>query len=192
MLTTAVNITIILILLLFLYIGYSAGIIKSFFAVSAGFFSALLAERYPYQEGINYYFVFVATAVIIFITGIIVLKIVKFLYLSLFDKIAGAFLGALLGFIISVNFVIPTIDRTVGIISDIRVKAEYVSDVSSKALPMFGKYVPKFLYGINLKNVSKDIKEGMATVKNFGKISKELENKMQDISKDISKEKTKI
>ncbi len=192
MLTTATNITVVLILLMFLYIGYSAGIIKSFFAAAAGFFSLLLAENYPNQEGINYYFVFVATAVIIFIAGIIILKIVKFLYLSLFDKAAGACLGLFLGFIVAVNFVIPTADKLAGMVSDIGVKTEYVSNISSKIFPMFGSYIPKCLHGINLKNYSKDIKDGMDNIKRFGGVSEELNDRIKNISKDISKEKIKI
>ena len=94
----AINIIIVLLLLFFLYVGYRTGLIKSLFAVSAGFFALVLAENYPHQEGINYYFVFIATVVIIVILGMIILKIIKFLYLSLVDKTAGACFGLFAGF----------------------------------------------------------------------------------------------
>ena len=110
MLSLAIDGSIILLLLFLLYIGYYAGIIKSFFAVVSGFFAIILAENYPYQVGINYYFVFVAVALIIFLVGIFIFKIVKFLYLSIFDKLAGACLGFFLWLILSVNVIIPSLD----------------------------------------------------------------------------------
>lgn len=188
MLTTATTLLVILILLFFLFAGFYAGIIKSIFAVSAGFFAIVLAESYPNQEGINYWFVFIVTAVVVFIIGIIVFKVVKFLYLSLFDKISGACLGFLLGFLLSANFVIPTINKTVSLVSNFRAKLEYMTNASSKILPMFGKYVPGVLYSENLKNLSNRFNEGLNEIKNINKISEEVKEKMKELDT-FSKEK---
>lgn len=184
MLTTIANITVILVLLLFLYIGYSTGIIKSFFAATAGFVSVCLAESYPYQEGINYYFVFIATAVIIFIIGIIVFKIAKFLYLSLFDKIVGACLGIFIGFGVSANFIIPTVDKIAEIVSDFRVQTDKVSKISSKVMPMFGNYVPNVLARADLSDLKDEFKIGLENIKTFGRINSNLENQIQNITKE--------
>ncbi|MFA6913849.1 MAG: hypothetical protein WCQ83_01455, partial [Endomicrobiia bacterium] len=86
MLGIGIDIIVIVLLFILLYIGFSVGIIKSCFAVSAGFFSILLAESYPYQIGINYYLIFIAAAIGIFLVGLLIFKIFKFLYLSIFDK----------------------------------------------------------------------------------------------------------
>lgn len=127
-----------------MYIGFYAGIIKSFFAVAAGFFAIILAENYPYQFGINYYFVFAAVALIIFLIGLFVFSIVKFFYLSIFDKLAGACLGLFIWFVLSANVVIPTFNTSV---EKIETKTtSYISNLSKELLPSFGKYVPTFVF----------------------------------------------
>ena len=132
-----------------MYIGFYAGIIKSFFALAAGFFAIILAEIYPYQFGINYYFVFAAVALIIFLIGLFVFSIVKFFYLSIFDKLAGACLGAFIWFVLSANVVIPTFNTSV---EKIETKTtSYISNLSKELLPSFGKYVPTFVFGKKTK-----------------------------------------
>lgn len=156
MLTLITDIIIILLLLFLLYIGYYAGIIKSFFAVTAGFFAIILAENYPYQIGINYYLVFAVTAFFIVLIGLLIFKIVKFLYLSIFDKIAGACLGFFVWFIISANFVIPVLNKSADTAETVTTKtSSYLSDFSSKTFPVFGQYIPKFIFDKKLKH-SKD------------------------------------
>ena len=154
MLSLAIDISIILLLLFLLYIGYYAGIIKSFFAVVSGFFAIILAENYPYQVGINYYFVFVAVALIIFLVGIFIFKIVKFLYLSIFDKLAGACLGFFLWLILSVNVIIPSLDVYANQIqSKIEKTTSIISKLSKITLPIFGKYIPSFIDNKKIKNI---------------------------------------
>ena len=144
MLNIAINICLFILLAVLLYIGYYAGIIKSFFAVAAGFFAIILAENYPYQFGINYYFVFAAVALIIFLIGLFVFGIVKFFYLSIFDKLAGACLGIFIWFVLSANVVIPTFNTSV---EKIETKTtNYISNLSKELLPSFGKYVPTFVF----------------------------------------------
>ena len=150
MLNFIINIILIVLLVFLLYIGYYAGIIKSFFAVTAGFLGIVLAENYPYQFGINYYFVFVAAALIIFLIGIFIFKIVKFLYLSMFDKLAGACLGFFIWFVLSANFVIPTFNISVEKIED--KTTSYISNLSKEYLPIFGKYVPNIVFDKKLEH----------------------------------------
>jgi uncharacterized membrane protein required for colicin V production len=142
MLNILINIILFVLLAVLLYIGFYAGIIKSFFAVAAGFFAIVLAENYPYQFGINYYFIFAAVAIIIFLIGLFIFGIVKFFYLSIFDKLAGACLGFFIWFVLSANVVIPAFNTSAN-------KAEtatttYISNLSKEVLPIFGKYVPNF------------------------------------------------
>ncbi|MBQ1609404.1 MAG: hypothetical protein II417_02470 [Elusimicrobia bacterium] len=144
MLNILINIILFVLLAVLLYIGFYAGIIKSFFAVAAGFFAIVLAENYPYQFGINYYFIFAAVAIIIFLIGLFIFGIVKFFYLSIFDKLAGACLGFFIWFVLSANVVIPAFNTSAN-------KAEtatttYISNLSKEVLPIFGKYVPNFKF----------------------------------------------
>lgn len=144
MLNILINIILFVLLAVLLYIGFYAGIIKSFFAVAAGFFAIVLAENYPYQFGINYYFIFAAVAIIIFLIGLFIFGIVKFFYLSIFDKLAGACLGFFIWFVLSANVVIPAFNSSAN-------KAEtatttYISNLSKEVLPIFGKYVPNFKF----------------------------------------------
>ena len=148
MLNILINIILFVLLAVLLYIGFYAGIIKSFFAVAAGFFAIVLAENYPYQFGINYYFIFAAVAIIIFLIGLFIFGIVKFFYLSIFDKLAGACLGFFIWFVLSANVVIPAFNTSAN-------KAEtatttYISNLSKEVLPIFGKYVPNFKFDKNI------------------------------------------
>lgn len=147
MLSVLINVILFVLLAFLLYIGFYAGIIKSFFAVAAGFFAIILAENYPYQLGINYYFVFAAVALIIFLIGLFIFKVVKFFYLSIFDKLAGACLGLFLWFVLSANVVIPMFNNSV---DKIETKTtSYISNLSEQTLPVFGKYVPNFKFDKN-------------------------------------------
>lgn len=150
MLNIIINIIIFLLLAFLLYIGYYAGIIKSFFAVSAGFLAVVLAEQYPYQIGINYYFVFAAVALIVFLIGLFIFRVVKFFYLSIFDKFAGACLGFFIWFVLSANFVIPIFNNSVEKFED--KTTSYISSLSKETLPVFDKYIPNFVLDKKLKN----------------------------------------
>jgi uncharacterized membrane protein required for colicin V production len=149
MLNILINVTIFLLLVILLYIGFYAGIIKSFFAVAAGFCAIVLAENYPYQFGINYYFIFFAAAFIVYLTGLFIFKVAKFLYLSIFDKLAGACLSVFIWFILTANVVIPAFN---GYVNPTETKTtSYISNLSEQILPIFGKYIP------NLKIEKKDL-----------------------------------
>ena len=144
MLNILINVTIFLLLAILLYISFSAGIIKSFFAVAAGFFAIVLAENYPYQSGINYYFIFAAVAIIIFLIGLFIFGVVKFFYLSIFDKLAGACLGIFIWLVLSANVVIPAFNNSENKVET--ATTTYISNLSKEVLPIFGKYVPDFKF----------------------------------------------
>ena len=144
MLNILINIILFVLLAVLLYIGFYAGIIKSFFAVAAGFFAIVLAENYPYQFGINYYFIFAAVAIIIFLIGLFIFGIVKFFYLSIFDKLAGACLGFFIWFVLSANVVIPAFNNSENKVET--ATTTYISNLSKEVLPIFGKYVPDFKF----------------------------------------------
>ena len=149
MLNVIINITIFLLLAVLLYIGFYAGIIKSFFAIAAGFVAIVLAENYPYQFGINYYFIFFSAALIVYLIGLFIFKIAKFLYLSMLDKLAGACLSFFVWFILTANVVIPAFN---GYVNPTETKTiSYISNLSEQILPAFGKYIP------NLKIEKKDL-----------------------------------
>lgn len=132
------DIILIVLLLFFFYIGFKAGIIRSFFAVIAGFTAIILAENYPYQIGINYYLVFCVSAASVYITGLFALRLADFMFLSVFDKLTGAVFGVLLWFIVSANFVIPSIPKEAGR-NETKIESA-ISRLSSKTFPLFGKY----------------------------------------------------
>ena len=140
MLNILINVILFVLLLLLLYIGFYAGITKSFFSVASGFFAIVLAENYPYQFGINYYFIFAAVALVVFLIGLFIFNIVKFFYLSIFDKLAGACLGIFIWFVLSANVVIPTFNTSVQKVES--KTTDYISNLSKEYLPSFGKYVP--------------------------------------------------
>ena len=144
MLNILINIILFVLLAVLLYIGFYAGIIKSFFAVAAGFFAIVLAENYPYQFGINYYFIFAAVAIIIFLIGLFIFGIVKFFYLSIFDKLAGACLGFFIWFVLSANVVRPAFNNSENKVET--ATTTYISNLSKEVLPIFGKYVPDFKF----------------------------------------------
>ncbi len=144
MLNILINIILFVLLAVLLYIGFYAGIIKSFFAVAAGFFAIVLAENYPYQFGINYYFIFAAVAIIIFLIGLFIFGVVKFFYLSIFDKLAGACLGIFIWLVLSANVVIPAFNNSENKVET--ATTTYISNLSKEVLPIFGKYVPDFKF----------------------------------------------
>ena len=145
-----VNIIAIFLLILLVYISFQAGIIRTLFAVAAGFFAVILAENYPYQYGINYYLIFFVSAFGIFLVGIFVFKILKFLCLSFFDKIAGAVLGLCLWFIISANFLVPVLTHEIKNTENNVMNS--FTNVIRKQIPVFDEYIPNFILDKRLKN----------------------------------------
>lgn len=111
MLSFVIDISLIVLFIVFIHIGFEVGLIRSFFAFCAGFISILLAQNYPVQAGINYYLIFVVSAIVIYLAGLFIVRVVKLFYLSLFDKFAGIVLSFCICFMLTVNFVLPQINK---------------------------------------------------------------------------------
>ncbi|MDR2709220.1 MAG: CvpA family protein [Elusimicrobiota bacterium] len=92
------------------YLGWKAGFTRCFFALLAGFLAIAAASKYPNQEGLNFYLIFLIVAVAVFIGGALSFRAVNFIYMTIFDKAAGMILAALVWTIVSVNVVIPALD----------------------------------------------------------------------------------
>jgi len=150
-----IDILLIVLLLFFFYIGFKAGIIRSFFAVTAGFIAIILAENYPNQIGINYYLIFCVSAGSVYLMGLFVLRLVDFMFLSFFDKLAGSCLSILIWVILSANCIIPSITN-----GNNKLETKIVTNIShlsSKIFPSFGKYTFDFNDISKLKEANKYI-----------------------------------
>jgi len=111
MTSLVLDISLVMLFIFFVNIGFEVGFVRSFFAFAAGIISVMLAKNYPMQEGINFYLVFSVSAIIIYLAGLFIVRIVKFFYLSLFDKFAGILLSVCICFMFTVNFVLPQINK---------------------------------------------------------------------------------
>jgi hypothetical protein len=130
--------------ILIIWLGWSAGLARTFFVVLAGFIAIFAADKYPYQEGMNNYLIFSIAAVFIIMVGAFTLRIINFFYLNIFDKIGGAFLSACIWTIIFINILIPSLNGCFSY--DLSNSYVYVS---AKALelkmPFFKDYEMPFL-----------------------------------------------
>ncbi|MDR3071797.1 MAG: hypothetical protein LBU29_04320 [Endomicrobium sp.] len=98
-------------LVLMVWLGWVVGFFQAFFAVLAGFMAVFAATKYPYQEGLNFYLVFVITGLFVSMLGRVALKLVGLLCLSILDRIGGVILSTCVWLIVSVSVVVPTIIR---------------------------------------------------------------------------------
>ncbi|MCL1971620.1 MAG: CvpA family protein [Endomicrobia bacterium] len=144
--TLLIDILLIASVLLIAWFGWSAGLTRSFFAVLAGFVSILAAEKYPYQTGINYYLIFVICALIFYMAGAFTLRVVRFFYMNLIDKIGGAALSALVWIVVCINVVIPTMTHgTHALDGSARSFYKTISTSMQQNIPFFTDYVPASL-----------------------------------------------
>jgi uncharacterized membrane protein required for colicin V production len=88
-------------------LGWSAGFTRAFFAVLAGFLAVFVANKYPYQEGLNFYLIFAITALLVIMSGGFALRLISLFYLNILDRIGGAALSAFVWLVVSVNIIIP-------------------------------------------------------------------------------------
>lgn len=144
--TLLIDIFILVSILLIAWFGWSAGLTRSFFAVLAGFVSVMAAEKYPYQSGINYYLVFAICALVFYMAGAFVLRVVKFFYMNLIDKAGGAVLSVLVWFVVCVNVVVPTLTYgTQALGGSERSFYKTISASMQKKMPFIKAYVPAVL-----------------------------------------------
>ncbi|MCL2334569.1 MAG: hypothetical protein FWC57_00715 [Endomicrobia bacterium] len=128
------------------YLGWKAGLTRSFFAVLAGFLAMFAAHKYPYHDGINIYLVFVITALFVMMAGGFTLRIVHFFYMNIVDKAGGAALSVLVWLVVSVNIVVPTLTHgTHALDGSTHTLYKTISDTMQRNIPLFRDYVPASL-----------------------------------------------
>jgi len=141
--TVLIDILFIISILIIAWFGWKAGLVRSFFAVAAGFVALWAASHYPYQEGINFYIIFAVTVLVIFIVGAFILRILEFFYLRFIDRILGLALNVAVWVIVSVNIIIPTVFQNHAQ-QDIAQNNKFYNTISNKVhkiTPMFKDYV---------------------------------------------------
>lgn len=144
--TLLIDIFLIVSILVIAYLGWSAGLTRSFFAVLAGFLAIFAADKYPYQEGLNYYLIFVITALFIMMLGGFVLRLVHFFYMNTVDRAGGAVLSVLVWLVVSVNVIVPTLTHgTHALDGTTRTVYKTISKSMQKSIPLFKDYVPPSL-----------------------------------------------
>jgi hypothetical protein len=130
--------------ILIIWLGWSAGLARTFFAVLAGFVAIFAADKYPYQEGMNAYLIFSIAVVFIIMLGAFTIKIINFFYLNIFDRIGGAFLSVCVWIIVFINIVIPSVTNWTSIdVNSSYVYGAFAKTIQSK-IPVFKDYVPLF------------------------------------------------
>ncbi|MCA6071441.1 MAG: hypothetical protein LE168_03545 [Endomicrobium sp.] len=137
-----IDIFLVVSVILIIWLGWSVGLTRTFFAVLAGFVAVFAASKYPYQEGLNFYVIFVITALFIIMLGGFILRMISFFYLSILDRIGGAVLSVCVWLIVAINVVIPTMTHSTHIL-DRPTHTIYtaISHTMQSKLPIFKDYV---------------------------------------------------
>jgi hypothetical protein len=131
--------------LLIIWLGWSAGLARTFFAVIAGFIAILAANKYPYQEGMNSYLIFLIASVFVIMIGAFTVRVINFFYLNILDRIGGMLLSVCVWLVAFIYVVIPIIVSWQQI--DVRNSYLYsviINTMHSKT-PIFKDYIPPFL-----------------------------------------------
>ncbi|MDR2191435.1 MAG: hypothetical protein LBO62_00940 [Endomicrobium sp.] len=128
------------------WLGWSAGATRSFFAAFSGFAAVFAASRYPYQEGINFWLIFVISALIIIMICGFVLRLVNFFFMKPFDKAGGAVLSVLVWIVVSVNVIVPTLTHgTRALDGSGNTLYKTFSRTIRKNVPILKDYIPPYL-----------------------------------------------
>ena len=128
------------------WLGWQAGLVRSCFAVLAGFCAILAASKYLYQKSLNFYYIFIIVALFIIIIGGIISRVIKLFYLNILDRLCGLMLSVVVWLIISVNIIIPImISGTYGLEEQNHVVYTYISKLMKSKFSMLEDYVPDFL-----------------------------------------------
>jgi hypothetical protein len=132
-------------IILVIWLGWSAGLIRTFFAILAGFIAIFAFDRYPYHEGVNAYLIFSISAVFVTMLGAFTLRIVNFFYLNIFDRIGGAFLSLCVWLIVFINIISPSLtNRTQFGESNTYIYSVIARTIQSKTT-IFKDYISLFL-----------------------------------------------
>jgi uncharacterized membrane protein len=131
--------------LLIIWLGWSTGLARTFFAVFAGFIAIFAANKYPYQEGMNAYLIFSIAAVFVLMVGTFTVRVIKFFYLNILDRIGGAFLSVCVWFVIFTNVLIPTMTSGTNLNKSNSYAYTVISQTVHSKAPIFKDYIPLFL-----------------------------------------------
>ena len=132
-------------IILVIWLGWSAGLARTFFAVLAGFIAIFASNKYPYQEGMNVYLIFSISAVFIIMVGAFTLRIIKFFYLNIFDRIGGAFLSLCVWLIVLINVIIPSLASRTQFDESNSYIYSVIAQTMQLKIPIFKDYIPLFL-----------------------------------------------
>jgi uncharacterized membrane protein required for colicin V production len=141
-----IDIFLVVSIVLAVWFGWSAGLTRTFFAVLAGFLAIFATNKYPYQEGLNPYFIFAITALFIIMLGAFILRMISFFYLNIFDRTGGAVLSVSIWLVVSINIIIPTMTHGTHLLDGSN-NAIYsnISRVMQSKIHMFKDYIPPSL-----------------------------------------------
>ncbi|GHT51550.1 hypothetical protein AGMMS49990_06070 [Endomicrobiia bacterium] len=141
-----IDIFLVISVVLIAWLGCSAGLVRAFFAVLAGFMATFVSANCSYQEGLNVYLVFLVTALFVIMLGALILRLVSFFYLNILDRLGGALLSVCVWLIVSINILIPTITRgTHKLDKSTSTIYTAISDTIQSKIPIFTDYVPPLL-----------------------------------------------
>ncbi|MDR3112034.1 MAG: CvpA family protein [Elusimicrobiota bacterium] len=132
---------------LVLWLGWSTGLSRTFFAVLTGFAATLAAHKYPDNDGLNFYVVFAITALFIILIGAFTIRVIHFFYLNLLDKLLGAAFSVCVWFLIAINIVTPSLTSVPNSFTKIKDTVVYmnISKIIHSKVPSFKGYVPGFI-----------------------------------------------
>lgn len=145
--TLLIDVFLVVSILLVAWLGWNAGITRSFFAALAGFLAMFAVSVYPYKAGMNVYIVFIVAALFVFLIGAFVLRLVRFFFLNLLDKFVGMAFGVVLWLIVSVNIVVPTLAKNLPQAQGAENTTVYksIASVLHTNVPQFGDFVPSYI-----------------------------------------------
>ncbi|BAV58732.1 hypothetical protein AGMMS49573_10170 [Endomicrobiia bacterium] len=141
----AIDIFLTLTVVLAVWLGWFAGFTRTFFAFLAGFLAVFAASKYPHQKGLNFYLVFVITALLVIMSGGFTLRLISFFYLNILDRIGGAALGACIWLVVSVNIIIPAVFCGTYMSCGQSHIYKTVSHVMQSEVPVFKDYISQSL-----------------------------------------------
>jgi hypothetical protein len=130
---------------LIVWLGWSVGFTRTFFAVLAGFLAIFTASKYPHQEGLNFYLIFIITALLVIMLGGFTLRLIRFFYLNILDRIGGAALSGCVWLVVSVNIIIPAVFCGTCMSYGRSYIYKTVSRVMQSKVMIFKDYVPQSL-----------------------------------------------
>src|SRR5271157_4474180 len=105
------DIIVLVFVLLFCMAGFRTGIVSTIFCLSSGFLGLIAATKYTVALGMNFYLVFLLTAVLVIALGLFLGRIVQDKILGTFDNVMGMILGACFGIMLVSILMFPVLNK---------------------------------------------------------------------------------